>query len=136
ELERILCRKREREKNDRAMKRLFAGAVVFLSLTLSAQNPLELTVDTIMRGPGLSGYAPRMVRWSPDGQWVFFEWKQYSDPTEETFETYVVGRDGKGLRKLTDEEAKHAPPANGNWSRDRKRAVYVSRGDVFLYDVA
>ena len=42
--------------------------------------------------------------------------------------------DGKGLRKLTDEEAKHAPPANGEWSRDRKRAVYVSRGDVFLYD--
>jgi dipeptidyl aminopeptidase/acylaminoacyl peptidase len=118
------------------MKRLLAGAVIVLSLSLSAQNRLELTVDTIMRGPGLSGHAPKTVRWSPDGQWVFFEWKQYNDPVEENFDTYVVGRDGKGLRKLTDEEAKHAPPANGNWSRDRKRAVYVSRGDVFLYDVA
>ncbi|MDP9194326.1 MAG: prolyl oligopeptidase family serine peptidase [Acidobacteriota bacterium] len=118
------------------MKRLLAGAVVFLSLSLSAQNRLELTVDTIMRGQGLSGYAPKTVRWSPDGQWVFFEWKQYTDPIEENFDTYVAGRDDKGLRKLTDEEAKHAPPANGDWSRDRKRAVYVSRGDVFLYDIA
>jgi dipeptidyl aminopeptidase/acylaminoacyl peptidase len=119
------------------MRRILIGAIALLfAFTLSAQNRLELTVDTIMRGPGLAGYAPKTVRWSPDGQWVYFEWKQYTDPIEENFDTYVVGRDGKGLRKLTDEEAKHAPPANGNWTRDRKRAVYVSRGDVFLYDVA
>jgi dipeptidyl aminopeptidase/acylaminoacyl peptidase len=118
------------------MKRFFVAAVVLLSLSLSAQNRLELTVDTIMRGQGLSGWAPKSVRWSPDGQQVFFEWKQYTDPTEENFDTYVVGRDGKGLRKLTEEEAKHAPPVSGDWTRDRKRAVYVSRGDVFLYDVA
>jgi dipeptidyl aminopeptidase/acylaminoacyl peptidase len=115
---------------------MLVGAALLLSLSLSAQNRLELTVDTIMRGQGLSGYSPKTVRWSPDGQWVFFEWKQYTDPVEENFDTYVVGRDGKGLRKLTDEEAKHAPPANGEWSRDRKRTVYVSRGDVFLYDIA
>lgn len=118
------------------MRRMLIGAAVLLSLSLTAQNRLELTIDTIMRGPGLSGYSPRAVRWSPDGQQVFFEWKQYSDPTEETFDTYVVGRDGKGLRKLSDAEAKNAPPANGNYSRDRKRAVYVDRGDVYLYDIA
>jgi dipeptidyl aminopeptidase/acylaminoacyl peptidase len=118
------------------MRRILIGAVVLLSLSLSAQSRLELTVDTIMRGPGLAGYAPRSVRWSPDGQQVFFEWKQSSDPTEENFDTYVVNRDGKGLRKLTDDEAKNAPPAYGDWTRDRKRAVYASRGDVFLYDIA
>ncbi|HEX7808784.1 MAG TPA: DPP IV N-terminal domain-containing protein, partial [Thermoanaerobaculia bacterium] len=59
-----------------------------------------------------------------------------SDPTEETYDTYVVGRDGKGLRKLSDAEADNAPPLNGNWSRDRKRAVYVDDGDVYLYDAA
>ncbi len=118
------------------MRRILFGAVVVLSLSLSAQNRLELTVDTIMRGQGLAGYSPRAVRWSPDGQWVFFDWKQYSDPVEENFDTYVVGRDGKGLRKLSDEEAKHAPPSNGDFTRDRKRAVYVDDGDVFLYDVA
>ncbi|HEU4886715.1 MAG TPA: prolyl oligopeptidase family serine peptidase [Thermoanaerobaculia bacterium] len=118
------------------MRRMLLGAAVLLSFSLAAQSRLELTVDTIMRGPGLSGYSPSSVRWSPDGQWVFFQWKQHTDPVEETFDTYVVGRDGKGLRKLSEEEAKHAPPSNGEWSRDRKRAVYVSRGDVFLYDGA
>jgi dipeptidyl aminopeptidase/acylaminoacyl peptidase len=120
------------------MRRLLVTASAFvLSLTLSAQQQrLELTVDTIMRGPGLSGYAPKSVRWSRDGQQVFFEWKQYSDPTEENFDTYVVGRDGKGLRKLSDDEAKQATPANARWTRDRRRAVFVDRGDVYLYDAA
>jgi dipeptidyl aminopeptidase/acylaminoacyl peptidase len=118
------------------MRRIVIGAFVLFSLPLFAQNRLELTIDTIMRGYGLTGYAPTSVRWSPDGQQVFFQWKQYSDPTEENFDTYVVGRDGKGLRKLSDDEAKHAPPANGDWSRDRKRAVYARNGDLFLYDVA
>ncbi|HEV7763454.1 MAG TPA: alpha/beta fold hydrolase [Thermoanaerobaculia bacterium] len=122
------------------MRRILAGAVLLLTLSVpvvvTAQPRLELTIDTIMRGQGLAGYPQNAVRWSPDGQQVFFSWKQYTDPIEENSDTYVVGRDGKGLRKLTDEEAKHAPPANGNYSRDRKRAVYTSAGDVFLYDVA
>ncbi|HEX7831250.1 MAG TPA: DPP IV N-terminal domain-containing protein [Thermoanaerobaculia bacterium] len=115
-----------------------AAALTFLTLSLAAQQParLDLTVDTIMRGPGLYGYSPRGVRWSRDGQLVYFDWKQASDPTEETYDTYVVGRDGKGFRKLSDAEADNAPPLNGNWSRDRKRAVYVDDGDVYLYDAA
>lgn len=122
------------------MRRILSGAVLlvtlFATVVVTAQARLELTIDTIMRGQGLAGYPQNAVRWSPDGQQVFFSWKQYTDPIEENADTYVVGRDGKGLRKLTDEEAKHAPPANGNWSRDRKRAVYTSGGDIFLYDVA
>ena len=93
-----------------------------------------MTVDTVMRGYGLAGYVPRAVRWSPDGQRVYFEWKQYSDPVEEDFDTYVVGRDGKGLRKLSLEEAKDAPPARASWTRDRRRAVFTDDGDVFLWE--
>ena len=95
------------------MRRLFVALSSSLAFSLSAQNRLELTVDTIMRGQGLAGWSPRAVRWSPDGKSVYFEWKQYGDPVEEDYDTYVVGRDGKGLRKLSDEEAKDAPPARG-----------------------
>jgi dipeptidyl aminopeptidase/acylaminoacyl peptidase len=119
------------------MRRLLIAALAFLSLPLLAIPPippLELNVDTIMRGFGLTGYTPRAVRWSRDGQQVFFEWKRYSDPTEENFDTYVVNRDGSGLRKLTDEQAKDAPPVNARWSRDRKRAVFVRNGDVYVWD--
>lgn len=115
---------------------LLALLLTFLALPLVAQQKLELTIDTIMRGYGLEGYAPRAVRWSRDGQLVYFEWKQFSDPTEGDFHTWVVGRDGKGLHKLSDAEEKNAPPRNANWTRDRKFAVYTDHGDVFLYDAA
>ena len=106
---------------------------LLLATSLSAQQP-ELTVDTIMRGHGLAGYVPRAVRWAPDGKSVYFGWKQHGDPVEEDYDTYVVGRDGKGLRKLSKAEAKDAPPVRASWSRDRKRAVFVDDGDVFLWD--
>jgi dipeptidyl aminopeptidase/acylaminoacyl peptidase len=118
------------------MRRIAFAAAVLLSLSLFAQNRLELTVDTIMRGPGLSGHAPRDVRWSRDSQSVYFQWKQFSDPVEEDFDTYVVGRDGKGLRKLSKEEAKDAPRSSGSFTRDRKRVVFIDDGDVYLYDSA
>jgi dipeptidyl aminopeptidase/acylaminoacyl peptidase len=116
------------------MRRLLVAVLLVLPFSLLAQGRGELTVDHIMRGHGLAGYPPRAVRWSYDGKLVYFDWKQHTDPVEETYDTYVVGRDGKGLRKLTEEEAKHAPPSGGDWTRDRKRAVYLRDGDVFLYD--
>src|SRR5215212_2486932 len=114
------------------MRRLLV--LFLLAFSLSAQQRLELTVDAIMRGNGLAGWPPRAVRWSPDGKAVYFEWKQYTDPVEKDYDTYVAGRDGKGLRKLSDDEAKDAPPARASWSRDRKRAVFTDDGDVFLWD--
>ena len=110
--------------------------VALFASSLLAQPRLELSVDTIMRGPNLAGYSPRALRWSPDSKFVYFDWKQHTDPVEENYETYVVGRDGKGLRKLSDDEAKHAPPTRGDWTRDRRTAVYIDAGDVFLYDGA
>ncbi|MCL4793402.1 MAG: prolyl oligopeptidase family serine peptidase [Bryobacteraceae bacterium] len=107
-----------------------------VSVPLMAQPRLSLTVDEIMRGPGLYGHAPRDVRWSGDGKQVYFEWKQWSDALADDFATYVVNRDGTGLRKLSRTEAHSAPPASGNESRDRNRIVYTRDGDLFLYDRA
>ena len=72
-----------------------------------------LTIDNIMRGPGLYGWEPAQVRWSGDGERIYFQWKQAGDPLIQDPDTYVVGRDGVGLRKLSDAEAKLAPPAAG-----------------------
>jgi hypothetical protein len=47
-----------------------------------------------------------------------------------------VNRDGSGLKKLTEEEAKNAPPVFGEASRDKKLTLFVDSGDVFLYDNA
>ena len=100
----------------------------------SGNGKFELTIDNIMRGPALVGNEPRAVHWSPDSQRVYFQWKQASEPREKDFDTYVVNRDGSGLRKLSEEEARNAPPISGEVSKDKKLTVFVDDGDVFIYD--
>ena len=106
--------------------------------TAAASNgkKFDLTIDNIMRGPGLVGNEPRAVRWSPDNQRIYFQWKQAAEPQAKDFDTYVVNRDGSGLKKLTEEEAKNAPPTNGELSKDKKFTLYTDSGDVFIYDNA
>jgi dipeptidyl aminopeptidase/acylaminoacyl peptidase len=109
----------------------------FLALfLLQAQTAghFALTIDNIMRGPGLVGYEPTQVRWSGDSRQVYFAWKQPSQKEEEPADTYVVNRDGSGLRKLTDEEARMAPPLAGDATRDERLITYAREGDLFVYD--
>src|SRR6266481_4579484 len=99
-------------------------------------KPFELTVDGIMRGPRLVGYPPTGVYWSQDSQRVYFRWKQPDEPRLKEMSLYVVNRDGTGLRRLTDEEVKQAPPPNGELSKDKSMTVFTDEGDVFIYDHA
>jgi dipeptidyl aminopeptidase/acylaminoacyl peptidase len=101
---------------------------------IAAQGKFLLTIDNIMRGPELYGYPPQQVRWSGDNQRIYFQWKQASDPYDKPLDTWMIPRDSGYPRKLSDDDAKIAPPASGNTTRDRKRTVYVRDGDVFLYD--
>jgi dipeptidyl aminopeptidase/acylaminoacyl peptidase len=94
----------------------------------------ELTVDSIMRGPALVGYEPAGVRWSQDSRKVYFRWKQATEPRLKEPDLYVVNRDGTGLRKMTEEEARLAPPASGELSKDKTQTVFAEDGDVFVYD--
>jgi dipeptidyl aminopeptidase/acylaminoacyl peptidase len=96
----------------------------------------QLTIDNIMRGPGLVGYEPRRVRWSQDSRHIFFEWKQATDPINKDYDTYVVGRDGAAPKKLSEDEAKDAVPFDGEQSKDKKLKVYAREGDIFIYDNA
>ena len=97
-------------------------------------KPFELTVDSIMRGPRLVGYPPTSVYWSQDSQRVYFRWKRPDEARLKETSLYVVNRDGTGLRRLTDDEAKQAPPANGELSKDKTMTVFTDEGDVFIYD--
>ena len=92
---------------------------------------VEMTIDSIMRGPDLVGYPPSGLRWSGDSRQLFFQWRK---PGEDEASTYVVSRDGGEPRKLTDAEAKDAPPANGRWDKARKRLLFSDRGDIGIYD--
>jgi dipeptidyl aminopeptidase/acylaminoacyl peptidase len=109
------------------------------SALLQAQAPapksdkFQLTVDSIMRGPELVGYAPDSLRWSPDSQKLYFDWRK---PGEEEASTYWVARTGGTPTKLTDEQKKLVPPANGRWDKAHKRVLFAERGDIVLIDAS
>src|ERR1051325_2471603 len=114
----------------------FAGQQASGTAPAAGEKKFELTIDNIMRGPALVGYEPSNVRWSADSQRLYFQWKQYNEPRTKDPDTYVVNRDGSGLRKLSEEDAKNAPPTNGDQSRDKKFTAFVDNGDIFIYDNA
>jgi len=110
-----------------------------LSATLSGQRPASapspmLTVDSIMRGPKLIGAAPTGVRWAKDSSKVYFNWQK---PDDTRASTYAINRDGSGLRKLNDDEARtlDVQPA-GRFDRARRRVLAAENGDVVLYDLS
>jgi dipeptidyl aminopeptidase/acylaminoacyl peptidase len=111
-----------------------AATLVLLQAQTGAR--FSLTVDNIMRGPGLVGYEPAQVRWSGDSRQIYFQWKQPAQKEDEPMDTYMANLDGSGLRKLSLDEAKVAPPPFGDISRDRRAVVYVRDGDIFVYDNA
>ena len=128
-----------------SIRRATASCALLVALLLSQtfaqqqqQSPpakkFELTVDSIMRGPDLVGYQPTGVYWSQDSSRVYFRWKRAGEPRLKENSLYVVNRDGTSLRRLTDEEARQAPPAGGELSKDKMLTVFTEDGDVFLYD--
>jgi dipeptidyl aminopeptidase/acylaminoacyl peptidase len=100
----------------------------------SAPKKFELTVDSIMRGTDLVGYEPSRIYWSQDSQRVYFRWKRAGESRLKEPDLYVANRDGSGLRKLSEEEAKQAPPAGGDLSKDKTMTVFAEDGDIFIYD--
>jgi dipeptidyl aminopeptidase/acylaminoacyl peptidase len=97
----------------------------------AAAPRLQLTVDTVMRGPDLVGWPPTAVRWSADSKELYFSWRK---PGESRPSTYVVGRDGGEPRKLTVDDEKQAPPATGRWDKTRRRLLATDGGDVIIHD--
>jgi dipeptidyl aminopeptidase/acylaminoacyl peptidase len=115
------------------MRKLSLAFLLFAFQARPANN-FALTIDNIMRGPGLVGFEPAAVRWSHDSSTLYFQWKRYTDPIIAPMDTYAVNRDGSNLRKLSDDEIKTLPPVFGDATRDRHWTVYSMLGDLYLYD--
>ncbi|HEV8132562.1 MAG TPA: DPP IV N-terminal domain-containing protein, partial [Acidobacteriota bacterium] len=113
------------------------SSLVYLrSTAASSQSDTKqfpLTIDSIMRGPDLVGEAPTSVRWSPDSQKIYFEWKKAGDVEASSYE---ASRDGHNLRKLSKEDARQVPPAEGEFNRERTLQVFARDGDIFLWSAS
>jgi dipeptidyl aminopeptidase/acylaminoacyl peptidase len=113
---------------------LFPSPAFAQQSSQSAPKKFELTVDSIMRGVDLVGYEPTRVYWSQDSKRVYFRWKRAGEALLKEPDLYVVNRDGGGLRKLSEDEAKQAPPPAGDLSKDKTMTVFAEEGDIFIYD--
>ncbi len=108
------------------------GAASAAATPAAARGPrFELTVDSIMRGPAVVGYPPSGLRWTGDGARLYFEWRGRG---EDETATWVVSADGTGLRRLSEDERRQAPPPSGQWDLARNRVLSADRGDIAVID--
>ena len=114
---------------------LCAAALVLVAAA-TGQGKFALTIDNIMKGSALVGTEPAQVRWSGDSAKIYFQWKEAKDPVSAPLDTWVVNRDGSGLRRLTHDEERLAPVAQSDTNRDRTMTVYSQDGDIVVVESA
>jgi dipeptidyl aminopeptidase/acylaminoacyl peptidase len=115
----------------------FAAAALLSAVPVFAQGVgFELTVANIMRGPEHVGEGPSAVRWSDDGEWVFFRWKPGGRPWHEPTGLYRVRARGGDPERLPDPVADSLAPvlADGPISADGRWRAVSSGGDLYLID--
>ncbi|MFW6078746.1 MAG: DPP IV N-terminal domain-containing protein, partial [Gemmatimonadota bacterium] len=102
----------------------------------SGADAFELGVAEIMRGPELVGSPPRAVRWTDDGEWVYFRWKPGGLDWHEDASLYRVREGGGEPERLSDEEADSVGPllAGGDISAEGDARVVSYDGDLYLID--
>ncbi|HEX7048666.1 MAG TPA: prolyl oligopeptidase family serine peptidase [Longimicrobiales bacterium] len=125
----------------RALPRLAAAAAFVLApfAPVRAQEPapsFALTVPNIMRGPEHVGEPPRAVRWTDDGEWIYFRWKPGGRPWDEEPALYRVRADGGAPERLSEEAADSIGVlvASGDVSPDERARVVSYRGDLYLIE--
>ncbi len=99
----------------------------------------DLSIANIMRGPELYGRAPANVRWSPDGQWIYFQWTPAGTAWDAPGSLYRV----RAVAGATPEAVSAAAAdtltpllSPGVISPSGKLKAIGARGDLYLVDEA
>lgn len=100
-----------------------------------ADPAFELTLEHLAMDSRWMGVAPRSLTWSPDGERLYFRWREDPEPDQDgaTDPWYVVDRTGTEVRMLTDGETARIPTSTV-WSDDRSRAAWVRDGVLHVWD--
>lgn len=119
------------------MNRSAIALILFLiPISLFSQqvaNRSALTIEQIMKGEEFVGFLPENPFWSEDGKTIYFSW----NPNMDTLRSlYKIGLDGGKPLKVSVEEQKSLPAANGVYNKARTKKLYVKNGDLYLLDIA
>jgi dipeptidyl aminopeptidase/acylaminoacyl peptidase len=116
---------------------VFAIQVVRQSdLTFDDVDPsMQLTLDHLSKDTRWLGVSPREIRWSPDGKWIYFRWRE--DPNEDQHQDtdpwYRSNRNGTSVTRVSDKEAALIPANNISWSTKRDVAAWSNQGSLFIW---
>jgi dipeptidyl aminopeptidase/acylaminoacyl peptidase len=120
--------------------RSFLVVALFASAVAQAQQPpkFEFTIKNMMRGPEVYGRAPTQIRWTPDGQWIYFQWLPPGTDYRETLKPYRIrAQAGAKPERVSEAEADSVGPllADGSYLPDRSEKVVAYAGDLYLVDM-
>jgi hypothetical protein len=125
----------------RKLLALLALTVVALGSPATAQSPepFDLSIRNIMRGPELYGREPAQVRWTADGQWIYFSWNEAGTAWNEPLRPYrVAPRAGAVPERVSAAHMDSVAPmlAVGARSADGRMRLVASNGDLWIQQIA
>ena len=106
------------------MKKLSAVLAIVLPVVAQGQSRFELSIPNIMRGPEVYGREPQNPRFTPNGEWLYFNWLPPGTDWRETTKPYRVrAQAGATPERVTDAHMDSVGPslAQGVLSRDGSR---------------
>ncbi len=119
------------------MRRILALAAALVPALLGAQT-FDFTIKNMMRGPEVYGREPANVRWSADGQFIYFNWLPAGSDWRDQLKPYRVrATPGAKPEAVSEAQMDSVGPmlVQGVLSPDKLRRLIEYRGDLFLMDV-
>ena len=119
------------------MRRILVWFVVALPSLLGAQT-FDFSIKNMMRGPEVYGREPANVRWTSDGQWIYFNWLPAGSDWRDQLKPYRVrAQVGAKPEVVTEAQLDSVGPMliAGLQSPDRTRRLIEYRGDINILDV-
>lgn len=119
------------------MRRILSIALFAAPSLLGAQT-FDFSIKNMMRGPEVYGREPANVRWSADGQYVYFNWLPAGSDWRDQLKSYrVKAAPGAKPEVVSDAQMDSVGPllVPGILSPDKTRRLIDYRGDIYLMDV-
>ncbi len=112
---------------------LFLFPTVFVSAQIQKNNKSALTIEKIMQEPAnWIGTSPENISWDEQSNTIYFDWNPEKDTLSSLF-SYSL-KTGKIIKTPIEEKRKLAG-RNSAYNSAKTKKVYVSNGNLFLFDI-